>query len=53
MRNYLKKPNQVSICDSKRNCIHATGKNADMIAKGATIMLLFIGIAALIRSASN
>lgn len=53
MSNYLQKPNQVSVCDSKKNCIHATGKNADMIAKGATVMLLFVGIAALVRAASN
>jgi len=53
MKNYLQKTNQVSICDNKQNCIHATGNNADMIAKGATVMLLFLGIAALLRAASN
>lgn len=53
MKNYLQKPNQVSVCDSKRNCIHAYGKNADMIATGATIMLVLMGIAALINAASK
>lgn len=53
MKNYLKKPNQVSICDSKRNCIHATGRNADMIAQGAAVMLLLFGVAAFIRAISR
>ena len=53
MNNFLQKTNQVSICDSKKNCIHAVGKNADMIAKGATLMLLLFGVAALIKATSN
>lgn len=52
MNKYISSPNQVSIC-LKDNCIHANGRNAEMITKGATVMLLLIGIAALIRSASN
>ena len=51
MNKYIQKRNQVSIC-YKRSCVHAAGKNADKIATGATIMLLFVGIAAIIR-ASN
>lgn len=43
---------KVSIC-SKDNCLHAYGKNAENIAKGASMMLLLIGVAALIRAASN
>jgi len=31
------------------NCIHAKGKNADLIAFGAFTMLLLIGIAALTK----
>ncbi len=52
MRNYNAKSDQVSICH-KGNCIHAYGANGEMIAKGATIMLLFVGIAALINAASK
>jgi hypothetical protein len=50
-RNLLKK-NQVSVCH-KENCIHAFGENADMIAKGAMVMLLLIGFAAIVKAASN
>jgi hypothetical protein len=52
MRNNITKTDQVSICH-KDNCIHAKGRNAEMIAKGATIMLLFVGIAALIKATSR
>ena len=52
MNKLLLKKDHVSICH-KDNCIHASGSNAEMIAKGATVMLLFIGIAALLRAASN
>jgi len=52
MNKILLKKNQVSLCH-KNLCLNTYGKNADMVAKGATVMLLFIGIAALIRSASN
>lgn len=45
--------NQFSICDSSKNCIHATGRNAELIAKGAALMLFFVGVAALVRAASN
>lgn len=52
MSKNISKSNQVSVCH-KNNCIHATGENAKMIAKGATIMLLFVGIAALLKAASS
>jgi hypothetical protein len=52
MNNKFQKLDQVSICKDD-NCIHASGQNAEMIAKGATVMLILIGIAALIRAASN
>jgi hypothetical protein len=49
MSNLSKAPNRVSICH-KDNCIHAKGKNADMIAKGATLLLLLIGFSALLKA---
>jgi hypothetical protein len=52
MNKILLKKNQVSLCH-KNVCLNTYGKNADTVAKGATVMLLLIGIAALIRSASN
>ena len=52
MNKNLQNKNQVSVCH-KNSCVHAVGKNADMIAKGATVMLLFVGIAALLKAASN
>ncbi|AEA44968.1 hypothetical protein [Fluviicola taffensis] len=52
MNKFLLKNDQVSICH-KDNCIQANGKNAEMIAKGATIMLLFFGIAAIVRAVSK
>lgn len=52
MNRYLQSNDQVSICH-KQSCVHAKGKNANLIAKGATIMLLLIGFAALVRAASN
>jgi hypothetical protein len=44
--------NQVSLCH-KDVCINTYGNNADLIAKGVTVMLILIGIAALIRVASK
>jgi hypothetical protein len=44
--------NKVSICH-KENCVHAYGKNAEVIAKGTAVLLLFFGAAALIKAASN
>lgn len=41
--------NEVEIC-KKDLCLKATGKNADLIARAAVIMLLFVGIAALISA---
>jgi len=52
MNRNLQKRNQVSVCH-KDSCVHAFGKNADMIAKGAMLMLLLIGFAAVIKAASN
>lgn len=52
MNKLLLKKNQVSLC-KKDACIHAYGKNADMIAKGATVMLLLFGVAAFIRAISK
>jgi hypothetical protein len=52
MDKILLKKNQVSLCHNNV-CLNTYGKNADMVAKGATVMLLLIGVAALIRSASN
>lgn len=39
----------VKVC-SKDKCIEAKGKNAEMIAVSASIMLFLIGIAALINA---
>lgn len=44
---YSKNQNTVKVC-RKNNCIEATGKNADMLAVAAAIMLLFVGIAAIV-----
>lgn len=52
MSKLLLRKDQVSLCH-KDVCINTYGKNADMVAKGATVMLLFIGIAALINAASK
>jgi hypothetical protein len=52
MNKLLPKNNRVSLCH-KDNCIHATGKNADMIAQGATIMLVLVGIGAFLRAISK
>ena len=52
MSKILLRKNQVSLCH-KDVCLNTYGKNADLIAKGATVMLLMFGIAALIRSASK
>lgn len=52
MSRQLQNKNKVSVCH-KENCVHAYGKNAEVIAKGASVLLLFLGIAALIKAASN
>lgn len=52
MDKILLKKNQVSLCH-KNVCLNTYGKNAEMVAKGATVMLLLIGIAALINAASK
>lgn len=38
--------NTVRVC-KKDNCIEAKGKNADLIAGAAAVMLVFVGIAAI------
>lgn len=48
MNRNLQKSNQVSVCYDK-SCVHANGKNADMIANAVTTLLLLIGIATFIR----
>ena len=50
MNKNLQKRNRVSVCH-KDSCVHAFGKSADMIAKGATALLLLVGIVALLRAA--
>lgn len=49
MKKLFSNRDRVSVCH-KDNCIHANGKNADLIAWGAFLMLLLFGIAALARS---
>ncbi len=49
MNYQISKPNQVSVCH-KQSCVHASGKNAERIATATGIMLLFIGLAALIKA---
>ena len=43
---YSPSRNTVKVC-KRDNCIEAKGKNADLIAGAAAIMLLFVGIAAI------
>ncbi|WP_165779257.1 hypothetical protein [Brumimicrobium salinarum] len=50
MMKNLQKSNQVSVCH-KNSCVHAAGENAKMITMGATLMLVLIGIAVLLKSA--
>jgi len=46
MSRQLTKVDKVSVCH-KENCVHGCmRKNAEVIAKGATTMLLLLGIAA-------
>lgn len=52
MNKILLKKNQVSLCHNNV-CLNTYGKNADMIAKGATVMLLLIGVAAVINAVSS
>jgi hypothetical protein len=49
MSKFLQNRDEVSLCH-KDNCIHAKGKNADLIAFGVFVMLLFIGVAALAKN---
>lgn len=49
MSNFLQSKGNVSICH-KNSCIHAKGQNADLIAFGAFVMLILIGISALAKS---
>lgn len=52
MNRDLQSNNQVSVC-YKNACLHSKGKNAEMIAQGATVFLLLAGIGALIKALSN
>jgi hypothetical protein len=49
MEEKLQNSNQISICH-KDSCIHAIGKNTDLIAVGAFTMLVLVGVSALIKS---
>lgn len=49
MNNFLQNNDSVSLCH-KNNCIHAKGDNAKLIAFGAFMMLLLIGISTLTKS---
>lgn len=46
MNTVLYSSNNVSLC-YKDSCIHAKGKNANLIALGAFAMLVLVGISAL------
>lgn len=46
INKYSKDRNTVRVC-KKDNCIEAKGKNADLLAGAAAIMLVFVGIAAI------
>lgn len=46
------KDRKVSIC-KKDICIHADGKNGDMLATAVSAFALFAGIAAIIKAASS
>lgn len=52
MNRNLQNKDQVSVC-YKNTCLHSQGKNAEMIAQGATVFLLLAGIGALIKAISN
>jgi hypothetical protein len=43
---YSKEQNSVRVC-KKDNCIEAKGKNADLLAGAAAIMLLLVGVASI------
>lgn len=43
-------PNSLSICDKNNNCIHAMGKNAELIAIGVFLTLVMFGVARLIEA---
>lgn len=49
MRNDVFQRDDVSLC-YKESCIHAKGRNANLIAFGAFAMLLLIGIAAVSKA---
>lgn len=47
--NLQRSNDEVSICNDNK-CIHAKGKNANLIAAGTFVMFLMIGISALVKS---
>ena len=52
MKRNLERINQVSVCH-KESCIHAIGKNANLVTKGVLVMLLLIGVATIIRAVNS
>lgn len=53
MKHFLSNQDQISICDSKNNCIHAGGKNAEIIAFGVMTAFLLFGIAKVLEVTSK
>lgn len=49
MQKFLHKNDNVSLC-YKDTCIHAKGSNANLLAVGAFVMLVLIGIASLSKT---
>jgi hypothetical protein len=46
MQRFLQQKDSVSLC-YKDSCIHAKGSNANLIAVGAFVMLVLIGLASI------
>lgn len=49
MQRFLQQSDNVSLC-YKDSCIHAKGSNANLLAVGAFVMLVLIGIASLSKT---
>ena len=49
MKKELQFDSNVSLCYENK-CIHATGDNANLIAFGAFVMLILIGVVAITKS---
>jgi len=52
MNSLIQNKDKVSICH-KDTCFRANGQNAEKITAAFTVMLVLVGIAAIIRAASN